>query len=221
MQSFTNDGFDKVTLSERVYQVLVDKIISGVIEPESRLREEHVAKEYNVSATPVREAFKRLASEGFIELIPYQGAIVHGINDEEITDVYRCRLALENLALELAIDKFDDVTLQKIEDLINYSKITTNIFDIATINRRFHNIIYNVANNRTLYKLIESLDNVLARDMKFSASDTVRRNNIIIEHSKILSALKNKDLKSAQEAMKEHIMNGKAYIEAKRKHYMP
>ncbi len=221
MNSFGNDGFDKVTLSEKVYQVLVDKIISGVIEPESRLREEHVAKEYNVSATPVREAFKRLASEGFIELIPYQGAIVHGINDEEIQDVYRCRLALENLALELAIDKFDDNTLQKIEDLIHYSKITTDMFDTAKINRRFHNIIYDVANNKTLYKLIDSLDNVLARDMKFSASNTIRRNNIIIEHSKILSALKNKDLKAAQAAMKEHILNGKEYIETKRKGHMP
>ena len=77
-------SLDKATLSDKVYRILVDMIVSGKIAPDSRLREEHIAKQFNVSATPVREAFKRLASDGFIEIIPYHGAVVRGIDEKEI-----------------------------------------------------------------------------------------------------------------------------------------
>ena len=68
----------RVPLSEQVYNVLMDSIVSGSLEAGTELREQHVAKQMGVSATPVREAFKRLASDGMIEIIPYRGAVGEG-----------------------------------------------------------------------------------------------------------------------------------------------
>ena len=68
----------RVPLSERVYKILMESIVSGDLLPGTELREQHVAKQMGVSATPVREAFKRLASDGMIELIPYRGAVDSG-----------------------------------------------------------------------------------------------------------------------------------------------
>ncbi len=113
----------------------MNEIVSGEIAPESRLREEHIAKEFNVSATPVREAFKRLASDGFIEIIPYHGAVVHGIEETEIDDVYNCRLALEYLALEEAIPKLSKKDIKKFENLVEKTQVMTNMFDIADANK--------------------------------------------------------------------------------------
>ena len=194
----------------------MNEIVSGEIAPESRLREEHIAKEFNVSATPVREAFKRLASDGFIEIIPYHGAVVHGIEETEIDDVYNCRLALEYLALEEAIPKLSKKDIKKFENLVEKTQVMTNMFDIADANKKFHEMIYNTANNKTLTKLVESLNLVLLRDMKFSASDDERKKEINREHLEIIEAMKDKDVSAAKRAMRNHILNGKSYIERKK-----
>ena len=207
---------DKIPLSEKVYKKLVNEIVSGEIAPESRLREEHIAKEFNVSATPVREAFKRLASDGFIEIIPYHGAVVDGIEETEIDDVYNCRLALEYLALEEAIPKLSKKDIKKFENLVEKTQVMTNMFDIADANKKFHEMIYNTANNKTLTKLVESLNLVLLRDMKFSASDDERKKEINREHLEIIEAMKDKDVSAAKRAMRNHILNGKSYIERKK-----
>lgn len=207
---------DKTPLSEKVYRLLIDMIITGKIPSDSHLREEHIAKQFNVSATPVREAFKRLASDGFIEIIPYHGAVVKGIDEEEIEDVYKCRLVLEMMALKEAIGKFDAKSLAKLDEVVQKQKQVTDVLDVATNNKKFHDLIYSVAGNKTLCRLIGSLELVLARDMKYSASDEARRAAIYKEHVKILKAIRAKDLTAAQKAMTAHIINGKKYIEKKK-----
>ena len=216
MMKNTKEYVDKSPLSEKVYQKLINKIVTGEIAPESRLREEHIANEYNVSATPVREAFKRLASDGFIEIIPYHGAIVRGIDEKEIEDVYHCRLALENLALEEAIPRLTQNDIKKFETLVKKTESLSNMFRVADTNKKFHELIYEAANNKTLTRLIESLNMVLLRDMKFSASDESRKREIINEHKDIITALKYKNIEEAKKAMRRHILNGKEYIEKRK-----
>ncbi|WP_276691372.1 GntR family transcriptional regulator [Acidaminococcus massiliensis] len=216
MMKNTKEYVDKSPLSEKVYQKLINKIVTGEIAPESRLREEHIANEYNVSATPVREAFKRLASDGFIEIIPYHGAIVRGIDEKEIEDVYHCRLALENLALEEAIPRLTQNDIKEFETLVKKTESLSDMFGVADTNKKFHELIYEAANNKTLTRLIESLNMVLLRDMKFSASDESRKREIINEHKVIITALKYKNIEEAKKAMRRHILNGKEYIEKRK-----
>ena len=216
MRENNDVSLDKATLSDKVYRLLVNMIIDGRILPESRLREEHIARQFDVSATPVREAFKRLASDGFIEIIPYHGAVVRGIDEKEIEDVYKCRLALEMLALKEAIDKFDAKNIAALKAIVDKQENDSDLFDVSVTNQKFHDIIYRVAGNRTIYTLIESLNSVLARDMKYSASDEKRRVDICKEHKKVLQAICDRNLEAAQQAMTEHILNGKTYIEKKK-----
>ena len=216
MMKNTKEYVDKSPLSEKVYQKLINKIVTGEIAPESRLREEHIANEYNVSATPVREAFKRLASDGFIEIIPYHGAIVRGIDEKGIEDVYHCRLALENLALEEAIPRLTQNDIKEFETLVKKTESLSDMFGVADTNKKFHELIYEAANNKSLTRLIESLNMVLLRDMKFSASDESRKREIINEHKVIITALKYKNIEEAKKAMRRHILNGKEYIEKRK-----
>ena len=67
------------TKAETVYDALQNAILSGRIEPGAHLRQEEVAAEWGMSQTPVREAFRRLESEGLVEHMPNKGVIVRGI----------------------------------------------------------------------------------------------------------------------------------------------
>ena len=108
----------RVPLSERVYKILMESIVSGDLLPGTELREQHVAKQMGVSATPVREAFKRLASDGMIELIPYRGAVVKVLDQQEIREAYACREALEHLVAKEVIERVRQEDIDRLYRMI-------------------------------------------------------------------------------------------------------
>ena len=87
---------------ELVCRRIRERIMAGELVPGSPLREEHIARELGVSATPVREAFRRLANEGWITSAPYRGSFIRRYSPKELDDLFRLREALEGLAVRLA-----------------------------------------------------------------------------------------------------------------------
>lgn len=204
----------RMPLSEKVYKILMQSIVNGELPPGTKLQEKYVAKQMDVSATPVREAFKKLAGDGFIEIVPYCGAVVKELDEEEIKEAYHCREALEKLALEDALDRFDEESLKELSELTERGRDAEDIMEVSAINQNFHDLIYLVANNTMLCRLLDMLNSIIARDMKFSASNEKRRKAIYQEHVAIVNAIRDRDLRRAQECMVLHIRNGQDYIEA-------
>lgn len=101
-------NLDKETLSDKAYKILVELIVSQKLESGVRLKEQHVAKELGISATPIREAFKKLAADGFVEIKPYYGVVVRRTDEKESDNIYQCLVALSEMEMKLAIDNFDD-----------------------------------------------------------------------------------------------------------------
>ena len=101
-------GVSRVSLAEQVYQNLVASIANGDLPAGTELKEQHLAKQMGVSATPVREALRRLASDGMVETVPYHGAVVRTLNHKEIEEAYACREVLEHLAISEAITHLTD-----------------------------------------------------------------------------------------------------------------
>lgn len=203
----------RMPLSEKVYKILMQSIVNGELLPGTKLQEKHVAEQMEVSATPVREAFKKLAGDGFIEIVPYCGAVIKELDEEEIKEAYHCREALEKLALEDAFDRFDDESLKSLSELIERGRDAEDIMEVSAINQNFHDMIYLVANNTMLCRLLDMLNSIIARDMKYSAGNEKRRKAIYQEHVAIVDAIRDHDLKRAQECMVLHIRNGQDYIE--------
>ena len=90
------------TLAQKCYEQIKQSILQGDIAPGERLQEVRMANLLNVSPAPVREAFRMLATEGLIRILPWKGAVVRGYSSKEILDVVQCRVALETLAMRLA-----------------------------------------------------------------------------------------------------------------------
>jgi len=97
--------FQVQSVADQVYEVLRERIASGEIERGSRLHQEDLAKEFGVSRTPVREALRRLAAEGLVDLFANRGARVATATNEQLRSSYETRLVVEPGAARMAAER--------------------------------------------------------------------------------------------------------------------
>jgi DNA-binding GntR family transcriptional regulator len=98
-------GFQVQSVADQVYEVLRERIASGEIERGSRMHQEELAKEFGVSRTPVREALRRLAAAGLVDLFANRGARVATATDEQLRSSYETRLVVEPGAARIAAER--------------------------------------------------------------------------------------------------------------------
>ena len=206
----------KTPLSEKVYSTLVESIVKGTLPRGTKLQEQHVAKQLAVSATPVREAFRRMERDGFIESVPYCGVVVKELDYEEIMDAYACRANLELMAVREAIHKITDQQLDLLVHLSHSAASEDDFMKTSENSSRFHQTIYQAADNEVLIRLMDSLSTVILRDMKYSAMDPKREQEILSEHQRIVQAFLDCDEDKAVRAMSVHLDNGLAYMKKRR-----
>ena len=91
----------KLNLRNRVFQSLEQDILSGKYPSGTNLTEKDLCEEFGVSRTPLREALCQLELEGLVECIPNKGAVVLGISEQDVNDIYTIKLTLDGLAARL------------------------------------------------------------------------------------------------------------------------
>lgn len=202
----------RIPLNEHVYRALMELITNGTFAAGTELKEQHLAKQLNVSATPVREALKRLASDGLVEIIPYHGAVVRTLNQREITEAYACREALEHLAVSEAIEHMEPKDIENLYQLIESYRNADDSNDIFLASQKFDDYIYQMTQNRTLCELLAMLKGIISRDKKYSSANIERRCAIYEEHRAIVEAMEARDKERAQDAISRHIRNGQTFI---------
>ena len=198
-------------LSEQVYEQLKSAIIQGYLEPEARLTETEVAQQIGVSPTPVREAFRRLAAEGFLEIVPWRGAKVRSVTEKDMLETYQCREVLEGLACRLAAVSIDSQGIQHLRRLMKESRTAETAADVVNLNTAIHNVIFDYAGNAKLTATLGLFHEAIIRDRALTAYNEKRRNEINAEHEAILAALEKGDSDAAEKAMRIHVRNGYVY----------
>ena len=163
----------------------------------------------------MREALKRLASEGLVEIIPYRGAVVRTLNQREITEAYACREALEHLAIAEAIEHMEQKDIQNLYQFIELYRNAGDSSEIFSASQQFDDYIYQMTQNRTLCELLAVLKGTISRDKKYSSANIERRCAIYEEHKAIVEAMEARDITRAQDAVSRHIRNGQRFIEGK------
>src|SRR5262245_36826481 len=96
------------TRSDWVEERLRGAILRGELEPGQRLHANGLAERWAVSATPLREAFQRLASDGLVQVLPQRGARVADLSVEDAAEIYELRLLLEPVCLRQSLERADD-----------------------------------------------------------------------------------------------------------------
>ena len=147
-----------ISKSDMVTDVLRDLITDGQLSPGTPLRQRNLAEQFDVSNTPVREALRRLESEGLVVTDVHRGATVARTESEELEENYRILAALEALAGSLAVAKITDDDIADIEAL--YRQVAACLPDdgrLAELNRQFHFRIYQCARSPMLLLLMRLL----------------------------------------------------------------
>lgn len=200
---------DKYSLRGRVFQKIRDDILSGKYKEHEELREVAIGEELGVSRTPVREAFRQLELEGLIQIIPNKGAYVTGITVKDVKDIYMIRSRLEGLCARWATEHITNEQLEEMEEnvyLAEFHASKGHMDQMAELDNRFHEILYEACNSKMLEHLLRDYHNYVLRVRKRTLS-TGRGTVSNHEHRMILEAIKLKDADKAEELAHAHMIN--------------
>ena len=147
------------SLTEEITDILRDRILKGDYRIGEKLKETQIAEELSVSRTPIREAFKELEEEGLIEYKKNRGCYARGFTHQDINDIYAVRKALEELAVEWAVERMTPEYLAQMQDQIDLMEFYTQRKDAGnalSLNTSFHDIIYNATGSRFMTQVLHS-----------------------------------------------------------------
>ena len=187
---------------------LEEEILSGKLARGTALTEKLLTEKLGVSRTPVRGALRRLSEEGLVEIQPNRGAVVMGINTEDLLDIYQIRMRLEGLASAHCAERIGEEDLFALKESVELAqfyidkKDTENLKELDTA---FHSIIYKASGNRLLSKTLCELHNKIKTYRKLSLNSPERLEKSVAEHREIYLAIKNRDAKLADELTSLHI----------------
>ena len=139
----TDRDSQELSQGEAAYLQLRDAIRDGTFGPGDRLREVEVAERLKLSRTPIREALRRLESDGIVEHKPRIGAIIRTLSRTEVVELYEMRLVLERTAAEMAAKHASPAEIDALESLnedIGRAGKDANL--AASLNQSFHHCIY-------------------------------------------------------------------------------
>ena len=201
------------TLGERVYEVLEEAIVDGVIAQGSHLREDEIAKQLGVSRNPVREALQRLMHDGFVEHRAGRGAFVHAPSEREVLEVFHARSLLESECARLAAGHISGLELSQLEELLGLGEAAIEEQDahlLLQLNDRFHKIIVVASDNSVIARMMV----ILQRRIRWYFFQVVvtRAPGSWDQHRKIYEALRQRDGDRAAACMVAHVMQTAATI---------
>lgn len=190
-----------------VYDRLCAEIVSGRIAPGTSLREEQIADEMGVSRTPVREALRRLAEEGFVEYYPHRGAKLMLLGPSRVREVFEIREALEGIAARQAASRFTPEQLREMRARFEQLRPRVTAGDLSEVGDFLHSEIFANCGNERLTKLMSGIRNQVQWIQRAATEVPGRLNRAFYEHEGILCALEAGVPEWAESAMRGHIRN--------------
>ena len=202
---------DYELLSKKVYRILKASIIKGSLKPGEKILEVNIAEQLGVSRTPIREALRELAAEGFVRMEPNLGMVVVDFSLEELKEVLQTRRVLEGFAASVAAEKISKEEIKKLEEITEKMGICiskNNLVTYSNLNAEFHSLILNICGNKRMMKICVNLSDSEHRfRIRSLRSNPGRLKYSLKEHQEIIEALKKKDTEQAERLSKKHIEN--------------
>ena len=207
------------SLRQQVYEALKRIILQGDLASGERVVETKLAKQLEVSRTPIREAIGQLKREKLIVSKPNGGFMVATLSVEDAAQLYDCRIALEQLSVENACMKIADKQLKQLEKyvvlaekLVKSQRNKPDILKLLEVDYQFHHLIAASSGNQWLLTLLEQVFDKMA----LLRVQTTRHNpqvlEIRLEHREIYEAIALRDPEVAKATVKLHLMSSKARV---------
>lgn len=194
------------TAEGEAYAYLLDAICKGRYAKGDRLVAEEIASEVGMSRMPVREAFRRLAAEGLVTLRPNRGAVVSGLDMDDVREVFEMRSALEGLAVRLAVPNLTDRDIASLERLLEeMEEYRDDGSEWVTRHRTFHEALCSYARRPRLMRQIHSLYSTIEPPMRLWLQFVDTQHSTRETHQMIIDVLRARDPEQAERLIRNHI----------------
>jgi DNA-binding GntR family transcriptional regulator len=194
---------------DQVYAVLRRRILDGDLGRGTRLRQEALAEELGVSRTPLREALRRLAAEGFVTFHPNRGAEVADMSADDVRAAYEARLVLEPGAARLAATRRPAGELAAMRAAVEAGRAGNGDQEGLAASRDFHLALIRASGNEYLARLGEALWVPGIAQAIYERQAASREQVLVdaVEHARIASAVEAGDADLAEALMRHHVQN--------------
>ena len=184
------------TLREKILETIRDAIIKGSLKPGERVSEPELAERFGISRTPIREAFRQLESEGYLEVIPRRGAVVASLSERDVVEFYAIKSILEGHAARIAAERMTDKELERLEAInerLRQIAVDGDIKSFFRVHNEFHELFIKASGNDKLAELINQLLLKFNRLRLASLAQPGRMEISVQEHRKIIEAFRRHD----------------------------
>lgn len=194
----------------RAYEIIKSGIVEGRFAPGQRLKEEELTLVCDVSRTPVREALRRLASEGMARLLPMHGAQVALMGARELRELYELRTMIEGKAAALAADQMSAENLDALRGLADEMEAAAAAREpaalrLAPANAEFHRRIIDAAGSGRLEVMARSVVEAPLTVRTFERYDDEQLQRSMRHHRELIDAFRARDPDWARGVMTSHI----------------
>lgn len=198
------------SLRALVFTKLQNDIINGKYRDGENLIETKLSEEFGVSRTPIREAITQLEFEGLVKFIPNKGAIVKGISNRDIDDIYTIRVLIEGLASKWAANNIDSEEKNKLKEILDLEEFYTTKGDtshILDLDTQFHDLVFKASKSTPLMYMLRTFHHYTQKTRERTLSLKSRAFETLKEHRKIYEAIIVGDENEAERLTYLHISN--------------
>jgi DNA-binding GntR family transcriptional regulator len=193
------------TVAARIAETIAERIILGTLQPDTPLRQDHVAREFNSSHVPVREAFRQLEAQHLVVCLPRRGVRVAPLDATSIREIAEMRAALEVVALRQAAPKLTSAHLAEIELALIEGDNAETLADFEAANRAFHQALVAPCGMPRLLSSLDGLQRANSRLVFAMAHSSGWRPRSNQDHRLILGALRARNTEQACSLLARHI----------------
>ncbi|MCY6381811.1 GntR family transcriptional regulator [Hoeflea prorocentri] len=201
-------AFKRQDLVSQVSETLTKAILEGDLEPGSRLNEVHLSQQFEISRAPLREALRRLESQGLIESHPRRGFFLRRISAPKIAELFQVRLALEHAAGQQVVQSITEAETGRLEcqyEAIREAASNNDPLRQTEEDFRFHRLICEMSGNTRLLQFFDQIACEIRYSMVHLSGFHDDMEALAASHVPLLDALKSRDAVTYCNYLKRHL----------------
>lgn len=208
-------SLSQLTVKNVLVQQIRNEIIRGHFVPGQRLPLRDLAKQFEVSTQPIRQALSELEAEGLVTSEPRKGSFVTRLTAAELADIYEIRATLEGMATGVAVSHLTEARLDTLDQLIiEIDRHLGEAVELVRLNYEFHDTLYAASGRQHLLELTRTLRHRTQHYLHAYMIEQGRMPHAQDEHRAIVVACRERDNTQAKAMMYEHVMRvGQGIIE--------
>jgi len=197
------------TATQKAYNEILKRILALELPPGTYIGRNDIAEQLGISKTPIREALQLLEQDNLVKIFPQSKTQVTKINIEEIKKSNFLRVAIETEVIRSMIQNYDEKALSKLEKNLKKQEEILNdmekLFEFDKLDKEFHSIMFESVGQEELNDLLRSKMGHKKRANRLELPINGKVEKLYEDHKNIYEAIKQKNLKKADECMRTHL----------------